>query len=98
MHPFAMLLGIVMGSAVSISLGLAMTLVVFLFLPEFYTRTAEEYPPLLRALLGAVIVAGSAAAAFYGEIRSRYWARSAQCVLGLLLVVLAWWLWPVPRV
>ena len=33
MRPLAVLLGIVMGSTVSVAVGLAMTLTVFLFLP-----------------------------------------------------------------
>ena len=52
MHPLAMLLGIVMGSAVSITVALVLTLVVFLFLPEYADRIGEEFPPLLSALAG----------------------------------------------
>ena len=41
MHQLAMLLGIVMGSAVSITVALVLTLVVFMFLPEYADRIGE---------------------------------------------------------
>ena len=41
MHPLAMLLGIVMGSAVSITVALVLTLVVFMFLPEYADRIGD---------------------------------------------------------
>ncbi len=53
MRPLVVLLGIVMGSAVSIALGLLMTGAVFLLLNGFTTRRlAEEKYPLLMACRG----------------------------------------------
>lgn len=94
MQPLAMLLGIVMGSAVSITLALILTLVVFLFLPEFGDRIGDEFWPLLRALAGSSMLAALAVAAFYGEVRERRWRRGAQTALLLTLGVLLWWVWP----
>ena len=50
MRPLAVLIGIVMGSAVSLAVGLALTWVVFLFLPEQEARLAAEKGPLMRAV------------------------------------------------
>ena len=94
MYPLAMLLGIVLGSAVSISVALALTLVVFLLLPEYAPRIGEEFPPLLRALVGSTVVAALAAVAFVGEPRRRPWRRTAQIALAALLAFGAWWMWP----
>lgn len=94
MHPLAMLIGIVLGSAVSITVALALTLVVFLLLPEYSPRIGEEFPPLLRALAASAVLAALAGAAFFGELRRRPWRRVAQGALCALLVFGAWWLWP----
>lgn len=94
MHPLAMLTGIVLGSAVSITVALTLTLVVFLLLPEYASRIGEEFPPLLRALGGSALLAALAAAAFLGEVKQRPWRRAAQAVLWAVLAVGAWWVWP----
>ena len=89
MRPLAVLLGIVMGSTVSVAVGLAMTLTVFLFLPEYSARIDGEFVPLLRSLAVTVLLALVASASFYGELRSLAWRRLAQGVLVVLLVVVA---------
>jgi Na+/citrate or Na+/malate symporter len=94
MHPLAVLTGIVLGSAVSITVALALTLVVFLLLPEYAARIGEEFPPLLRALGGSALLAALAGAAFLGEVKQRPWRRVAQAVLWAVLAVGAWWVWP----
>ena len=47
LRPLVVLLGIVMGSTVSIALALVLTGVVFLLLPEYGARLADESGPLL---------------------------------------------------
>ena len=95
MRPLAVLLGIVMGSTVSIAVGLAMTLVVFLFLPEYSARVDAEFAPLLRLLVVTVLLALIAVASFYGELRGLGWRRVAQGALVLFLVAVA--VFAIPR-
>lgn len=97
MQPLAMLLGIVLGSAVSITLALILTLIVFLFLPEFAERIGEEFPPLIQTLAVSAGLAVVSAAAFVGELQARRWRRLAQGVLALLLLLVGWWVWPEPK-
>ena len=94
MHPLAMLLGIVMGSAVSITVALMLTLVVFMFLPECADRIGEEFPPLLSALAGSAFMAALGGAAFVGELRAARWRRPVQGLLFALIAVFIWWYWP----
>lgn len=94
MRPLAMLLGIVMGSTVSIAIGLALTLIVFLLLPEHAERIGEEFGPLWRSFLGVSFAAVVAAASFVGEIRERPWRRPAQLLLVVLLAGVTWLYWP----
>lgn len=94
MRPLAVLLGIVMGSAVALLSGLVMTLLVFLLLPEFHERLAGEFAPLLQAVAWAALLTAVSAAAFVGEIRSRTWRRSAQLVMLVVLLGIGWRYWP----
>lgn len=94
MQPLAMLLGVVMGSAVSITVALVLTVVVFLWLPEYADRIGQEFPPLLRALAGSGLLALLSSAAFYGEIRECSWRRGAQWGMTVWLACIAFWVWP----
>ena len=71
MRPMAVLLGIIMGSAVALTVSLTMSAVVFLLLPEYWARLASERLPLLKALLWSWSLAGVAGASFVGELRGR---------------------------
>ena len=94
MRPLAVLLGIVMGSTVSLAVGLAMTWVVFLFMPQHADRIAAEKAPLLKAILLFTLLSVAAAASFYGEIRNRRWRLSAMAATVALLGVAVWEYWP----
>jgi hypothetical protein len=94
MRPLSVLLGIVLGSAVSITVALVLTLVVFLMLPEFAERIGEEFPPLLLTLGGSTLIAAVSALGFYGELRETKWRRAPQIALALLLLFIGWWVWP----
>lgn len=83
-----------MGSAVSITVALILTLIVFLMLPEYAERIGEEFPPLLWTLLGSATIAAVAALGFYGELRESAWRRIPQLVLVLLLTFIGWYVWP----
>jgi len=94
MRPFVVLLGIVMGSTVSIAAALLLTGVVFLLLHEYSARLSEESRPLLAACLLSVLLAGVAATSFYGELRERSWRRAAHGALLVVLAVALWMYWP----
>jgi hypothetical protein len=94
MRPLVVLLGIVMGSTVSIAAALLMTGTVFLLLPEHGDRLADESRPLLIACAISIALAGVAAASFYGELRGRAWRHVAHVGLAMMLAVAAWTYWP----
>jgi hypothetical protein len=91
-QPLAALLGIVMGSSVALLAGLAMTLAVFLLLPEYQDRLAGEYQPLLKAVAWAALLAGASVLAFVGQIKAKPWRRAAQAGL-VVVVALAVWIY-----
>jgi len=83
-----------MGSTVALFAGLAMTLIVYLFLPEFHDRLAGEFRPLLAAVGWAASLAGLSAVSFAGELKGWAWRRLAQAGLGVMLVAFGWSYWP----
>jgi hypothetical protein len=94
MRPLVVLLGIVMGSTVSIAAALLMTGTVFLLLPEYGEHLADERRPLLVACLLAVVLAAVAWASFYGELRTRSWRLLAHATLVVALTIVLWTYWP----
>lgn len=94
MRPLVVLLGIVMGSTVSIAAALLMTGVVFLLLPEYGGRLQDERAPLMAACLLSVVLAGSAVASFYAEAKQRSWRPLAHGALLVMLAVAVWIYWP----
>jgi hypothetical protein len=94
MRPLAILLGIVMGSSVAVAVGLGMTAIVFLFLPEYHSRIDPERVSLYRGLAWSWSMALVATAGFVGEVRGQSWRRVPQLLLLTMVLVLAWIYWP----
>lgn len=74
--------------------GLALTVAVFLLLPEYQERLHGELSPLLAGLAWSVVLAACASAAFFGEIRARAWRRPLQLALVMVMAAMAWNFWP----
>ncbi|HEU4626514.1 MAG TPA: hypothetical protein VFS52_17230 [Steroidobacteraceae bacterium] len=94
MRPLAVLIGIVMGSAVSLAVGLLMTMIVILLIPEHADRLAAEKGPLVQAILLFTLLSAAAAASFYGEIRLRRWRFPAHLAMVAVLGLAFWVYWP----
>ena len=94
MRPLTALLGILMGSAVALAVGLIMTWIVILFLSADEARFAPEHAALMRAIAVFTVFAAVSAASFYGELRERSWRPLAH--LGTLAAfgVAVWAYWP----
>jgi hypothetical protein len=85
-----------MGSTVSIAVALLLTGVVFLLLPEYGERLADERRPLMAACLLSVLLAGIAVSSFYAELRTRTWRWPAHLALVAALTVVLYVYWPKP--
>ena len=94
MRPLVVLLGIVMGSTVSIAVALILTGTVFLLVPEFAARLTDEAKPLAMACLLSAVLAGVAGTSFYGELRVRSWRYTAHGALLVMLAIAVWNYWP----
>lgn len=94
MRPLTVLIGIVMGSAVSLAVGLLLTWIVLLFLPEYAEELAQEQGPLAQGIIIFALIAAVAAASFYGEIRESRWRLATHLATVLSLSLAVWTYWP----
>lgn len=83
-----------MGSTVSIAVGLALTWVVFMLLPEHAERLEPEQEPLGRAIGLFTLLAAASAAGFYGALQFRPWRRVAYAALAGLVALTGYVYWP----
>lgn len=94
MYPLTVLLGIMLGSSLSIALGLSLVAFVFWLLKGDYPRLETEFMPLLGSVglfWGLTVIA---AASFYGEIKRRAWRAWPQLGLLAALIGVGWYYWP----
>ena len=93
MRPLAVLIGILLGSAVSLTAGLAMTWIVLLFLPGHTERIIAEKAPLGEAIGLFALLSAVAAASFYAERRTLRWRLTAHAALlaALAFAVRVYW-------
>ena len=93
MSPLAVLIGIIMGSAVTITIGLAMVLVVFLSLRHDYAGFTHEYGSMIKSFALFLALSFVSSYAFIGvlrETRWRWWAQAATWIVVALLVTHYW--------
>jgi hypothetical protein len=90
----AVLIGIIMGSAVALTLSLSMSAIVFFLLPEYHDRLAPERWPLLKGLIWGWSLTGAGVASFVGELQRQRWRFMPQLALGAMLTALVIIYWP----
>jgi hypothetical protein len=93
MRPFTVLIGIILGSAASITFGLGAVLVVFGVLMGEHPDLSREMPRLAGSLLAFGLLTAASAGSFLGQARLRPWRGWAHIATGvsLGLVVLLYW-------
>jgi len=94
MGPLGFLTGVVLGSAASIALVLAMVVVIFALSSGVQPAIGSEYPTLLATTGLFAVLAGMAGAAFAGLQRRLAWRWYAQAAMWLTLAMLGWYYWP----
>jgi hypothetical protein len=93
MRPFTVLIGIVLGSAASITFGLGAVLLVFWVLLGEHPDLSREMPRLAGSLAAFGILTAASAGSFLGQARLRPWRGWAHVATGISLgaVVLLYW-------
>jgi hypothetical protein len=88
------LIGIVLGSAASITFGLGAVLIVFCVLAGRHPDLWRELPRLALSLLAFGVLTAASAGSFLGQVKGRPWRSWAHmATLGVLAGITLWY-WP----
>jgi hypothetical protein len=93
MRPFTVLIGIVLGSAASITFGLGAVLIVFCVLAGRHPDLTRELPRLSLSLLAFALLTAASAGSFFGQVKVRRWRAFAHLATAATLsaVILLYW-------
>jgi hypothetical protein len=93
MRPFTVLIGIVLGSAASITFGLGAVLIVFCVLALKHPDLTRELPRLTLSLLAFAVLTAASAGSFFGQVKGRRWRVWAHAATAATLgaVILLYW-------
>jgi|SRR5882762_2787132 hypothetical protein len=93
MRPFTVLIGIVLGSAASITFGLGAVLIVFCVLAGEHPDLRLELPQLLASLAAFAVLTAASAGSFLGQVKARPWRVWAHLATAACLgaVILLYW-------
>jgi hypothetical protein len=94
MQPMTVVTGIVLGSAFSIALGLAVVLLLFTILGSQYPQVAAERPGLIQSVVIFTVLTAVAGTSFVGLLRERWWRWYLQGLLWLLVLMVGLYYWP----
>jgi len=94
MRPFTVLIGIVLGSAASITFGLGTVLIVFFVLAGEHPDLAREMPQLLLSWGAFVVLTAASAGSFLGQVKERSWRVWAHLATAVCLCALVLLYWP----
>ena len=94
MRPFTVLIGIVLGSAASITFGLGAVLIVFCILAGRHPDLTRELPQLIVSLLAFGFLTASSAGSFIGQANGRSWRVWAHVGTLLCLGGVVFLYWP----
>jgi hypothetical protein len=94
MKPLTALLAILAGSVIALAVGLIMTWIVILCLPQDEQRFAPEHSHLVRAILVFTLFSAVSFASFYGQARELSWRRAAHGATLAVFGLVVWLYWP----
>ncbi len=96
MRPLTVLIGIVMGSAASITFGLMAVSIVFgiLALRGPHPDQTRELPQLLMSLLVFAVLTAASAGSFVGQAKERSWRGWAHAGTVFCLAAVVMFYWP----
>jgi len=94
MRPFTVLIGIVLGSAASITFGLGAVLVVFWVLMGEHPDLLREMPRLAGSLAAFAVLTTASAGSFIGQAALKPWRGWAHFATGISLCIVVLLYWP----
>jgi hypothetical protein len=93
-RPLTVLCGVILGSAVSIFFGLSVVGFIFWLLQGDHPRLESELPQLRRSIAIFLVLSLTAAAGFYGSIKTTRWRHWSLFAMWLALFLTGVYYWP----
>jgi hypothetical protein len=81
MHPITVVTGILLGSALSITVSLSAVMLIYLILGDEYPRLAHEFSALIEStliFLALTIISGLSFYSLLKRLAGRWWLQAAQ--------------------
>jgi hypothetical protein len=94
MRPFTVLIGIVLGSAASITFSLVAVLIVFGVLAGEHPELRRELPQLSLSLLAFASLTAASAGSFLSQLKRLHWRSWAHLGTLIVLGAIVLWYWP----
>jgi hypothetical protein len=94
MRPFTVLIGIILGSAASITFGLVAVLIVFSVLAGEHPDLWREMPQLASSLGVFAVLTAASAGSFLGQVKARPWRGWAHLATAVSLSAVILLHWP----
>jgi hypothetical protein len=94
MRPFTVLIGIVLGTAASITFSLGAVLIVFGILAGRHPDLSRELPRLLLSLMAFAALTAASAGSFLGQAKGRPWRPWAHAATLAALSGIVFLYWP----
>ena len=94
MRPFTVLIGIVLGTASSITFSLGTVLIVLAVVAWRHPDQARDIPNLLEGLLAFAALTAASAGSFLGQAKGRPWRGWAHAATLGVLAAITLWYWP----
>ena len=94
MRPFTVLIGIVLGSAASITFGLGAVLIVFCVLAREHPDLSHELPQLVASVTVFAVLTAASAGSFLGQVKARPWRVWAHLATVVCLGAVILFYWP----
>lgn len=94
MRPLTVLIGIILGSAASITFGLGAVLIVFCVLAGEHPDLSREMPQLVGGLIAFAVLTAVSAGSFLGQVKARPWRGWAHLATAACLGALVLLYWP----
>ncbi len=94
MQPFTVILGIVLGSLVSIAFSLNVVLFIFWVLYDDHPRFSAEMPEVVRGTLIFSYLAVVAGVSFFGTVTRQRWRYAGLGLLWASLLATGFYYWP----
>jgi Ca2+/Na+ antiporter len=94
MRPLTVLIGIILGSAASITFGLGAVLIVFSILAHEHPELIRELPQLLWSFLAFGVLTAVSAGSFLGQAKMRPWRAWSHMATAACLGVVVFLYWP----